>query len=117
MFYDRTDILFIGVWALTGSVLGFCSFNNTPDASPMKRFGRCCLSIGIGLFVAFPLYEYLQGLNKFSKSLNIMLSGLGAFGLPDIILKYWPRIADNIIVKIFDRENTVYHRRHNDEEE
>ena len=114
------DAIFIGVWAFIGSVLGFFAFSNTPNKSPSYRLGRCCLSVGIGLFIAFPLCEYLQELGKFSKHLNIMLGGIGAFGLPDIILTYWPRIAENIITKVFDKsssDDTVCHRRHNDEEE
>lgn len=97
------DALFIGIWALIGSVLGFFAFSNMPNKSPLYRFGRCCLSVGIGLFIAFPLYEYLQELGKFSKHLNIMLGGLGAFGLPDFILKYWPKVTNAAITKVLDR--------------
>ena len=97
------DALFIGIWAFIGSVLGFFAFSNTPNKSPLYRFSRCCLSVCIGLFIAFPLYEYLQELGKFSKHLNIMLGGLGAFGLPDFILKYWPKVINAAITKVLDR--------------
>ena len=113
------DAIFIGVWAFIGSVLGFFAFSNTPNKSPSYRFSRCLLSISIGLFIAFPLCEYLQELGKFSKNLNIMLGGLGAFGLPDFILKYWPKIINTAVTKVVDRvidNGTSYCRKHDDEE-
>lgn len=113
------DAIFIGVWAFIGSVLGFFAFSNTPNKSPSYRFSRCLLSISIGLFIAFPLCEYLQELGKFSKNLNIMLGGLGAFGLPDFILKYWPKITNAAVTKVVDRvidNDTSYCRKHDDEE-
>lgn len=115
------DAIFIGVWAFIGSVLGFFAFSNTPNKSLSYRFGRCLLSISIGLFIAFPLCEYLQELGKFSKNLNIMLGGLGAFGLPDFILKYWPKITNAAVTKVVDRaidNGTSYccERQHDDEE-
>lgn len=103
MILHLSDALFIGIWAFIGSVLGFFAFSNTPNKSPLYRFSRCCLSVGIGLFIAFPLCEYLQELGKFSKHLNIMLGGLGAFGLPDFILKYWPKVTNAAITKVLDR--------------
>ena len=116
------DVIFIGVWAFVGSVLGFFAFSNTPNRSPSYRFGRCLLSIGIGLFIAFPLCGYLQELGKFSKDLNIMLGGLGAFGLPDFILKYWPKIINATVTKVVDRavdNGTSYcsKHQHSDDEE
>ena len=32
-----------------------------------------------------------------------MLGGLGAFGLPDFILKYWPKVTNAAITKVLDR--------------
>ena len=97
---NTADILFIGIWALIGSILGFFAFNNSPEDTPLHRLYKCLLSIGIGLFIAFPLCEYLQELNKFPRHLNIMLGGLGAFGLPDFILKYWPKLLRMLVDKL-----------------
>ena len=119
MILHLADAIFIGVWAFIGSVLGFFAFSNTPNKSPSYRFSRCLLSISIGLFIAFPLCEYLQELGKFSKNLNIMLGGLGAFGLPDFILKYWPKITNAAVTKVVDSvidNGTSYCRKHDDEE-
>lgn len=121
MVLDLNDVLFIGIWAFTGSILGFFAFSNDPDKTPQQRFKRCCLSVCVGLFIAFPLCEYLQELGKFSKNLNIMLGGLGAFGLPDFILKYWPKITNAAVTKVVDRvidDGTSYcrKRQHDDEE-
>ena len=119
MTFGYIDALFIGIWALIGSILGFFAFSNSPHKTPLERFKRCCLSIGIGLFIAFPLCTYLEELDKFSKHLNIMLGGLGAFGLPDFILKYWPKITNAAVTKVVDRvidNDTSYCRKHDDEE-
>lgn len=110
---DTLEIVFLGVWALIGSILGFFAFTNTPELTPMLRLYRCCLSIGIGLFISFPICIYLQELQTFSKSTNIMFSGLGAFGLPDFLLKYWPKLtrslADTVIDKISDNSEDYRH--------
>ena len=121
MTFSYIDALFVGIWALIGSVLGFFAFSNSHDKTHLERFKRCCLSIGIGLFIAFPLCTYLEELGKFSKHLNIMLGGLGAFGLPDFILKYWPKIINAAVTKVVDRvtdNGTSYYRKrqHDDEE-
>ena len=101
------DLIFVGVWGFIGSVLGFFAFTNSPDRTPLNRFGRCCLSVGIGLFVSFPLYIYLVENAVFSKMLSILVSGLGAFCLPDFLVKYWPKLlysfANRFIDKTVDR--------------
>lgn len=121
MTFGYIDALFVGIWALIGSVLGFFAFSNSPDKTPLERFKRCCLSIGIGLFIAFPLCTYLEELDKFSKHLNIMLGGLGAFGLPDFIIKHWPTVINAIATKVLNNtvdNNTKGHnkQRYEDEE-
>lgn len=103
MLLTTQEILFLGVWALIGSILGFFAFTNTPELRPLLRLYKCCLSVGIGLFISFPICIYLQEIQMFSKSTNIMFSGLGAFGLPDFLLKYWPRLMHNVVDKVLDK--------------
>ena len=69
------------------------------------------LSVSLGLFLAFPLYEYLNFSGTFPKKLNMMLSGVGAFGLPDITLRYWPKIVNKLIDKVFG--TNPYEQYHN----
>ena len=95
-----TDYIFLGVWALIGGILGFFAFGNKPCTSLSYKIGRCFLSVGIGMFIAFPLYAYLRELDKLPKDLNIMLAGLGSFGLPDAITKYWPIVTKTFVSKL-----------------
>lgn len=103
MVLEYVDILFLGAWAFIGSVLGFFAFTNTHEKTPMDRFKRCCLSIGIGMFLAFPITTYLLDTHQFSKTLSIMIGGLGAFGLPDFIIKYWPKLTAGLAEKVVDK--------------
>ena len=103
MVLEYVDILFLGAWSFIGSVLGFFAFTNTHEKSPIERFERCCLSIGIGMFLAFPITTYLLDTHEFSKTLSIMIGGLGAFGLPDFVTKYWSRLIESIAEKVVDK--------------
>lgn len=107
MTLELTEIIFLGLWSLLGSILGFFAFMNDPNKTPKERFKRCLLSIGIGLFIAFPLTSYLKETNTFSHSLNIMLGGLGAFGLPDFILKYWPILSNSLVNIIVNKTKDI----------
>ena len=120
MILELTDIIFLGVWSLIGSILGFFAFINDHDKPPKERFKRCLLSIGIGLFLALPIASYLEETKSFSHHLNIMFGGLGAFGLPDFILKYWPILSNGLVNIIInktenimnsDDKNDIHHRR------
>ena len=115
MVLEYVDILFLGAWAFVGSILGFFAFTNTHEKTPIDRFKRCCLSIGIGMFLAFPITTYLLDIHQFSKTLSIMIGGLGALGLPDFILKYWPKLIAGLADKIVDKnleDNSMYKKRY-----
>ena len=122
MTLELAEIIFLGLWSLLGSILGFFAFINDPSKTPKERFKRCLLSIGIGLCIAFPLTSYLKETNTFSHSLDIMLGGLGAFGLPDFILKYWPKLSNSLVNIIVnktedmissDDKDNIHHPRFN----
>lgn len=122
MTLELTEIIFLGLWSLLGSILGFFAFINDPNKTPKERFKRCLLSVGIGLFIAFPLTSYLKETSTFSHSLDIMLGGLGAFGLPDFILKYWSKLSNSLVNIIVNKtedmanvdndEDNYYHHHH-----
>ena len=103
MVFLLNETIFLGIWAIVGSTLGFLSFRNSYEKSRSERLKQCALSVSLGLFLAFPLYEYLNfsGTFPFSKKLNMMLSGVGAFGLPDIILRHWPKMVNKLMDKFF----------------
>lgn len=97
MYLNINDFLFLGVWAFAGSILGFCAFALPKCKTAISRIKRCCLSIGIGIFIAFPISIYLIETEHFSKQLSIMLGGLGSFGLPDFIIKHWSNDLQKLI--------------------
>lgn len=89
----ETKVLYIGVWAVVGSILGFLSFTYNPNKNLIDNSLRCFLSVGLGLFIAFPVYTFLSEKEYASENLSIMISGLSALGLPDFLLKYYPVLA------------------------
>ena len=100
---SNIELVYLGVWAFIGSVLGFFAFSYTPERTPFGNFMRGVLSVGIGMFIAFPLWAYLEETHGMSRTLSMMLSGLGAFGLPDFIVKWWPRFVQTIGEKLLDK--------------
>ena len=121
MVFYINDVVYTGFWAIVGSVLGFFAFRRNPGMNTNAVVRNCFLSVGIGLLVTYPITEYLFEINHFSKKLSIMLGAVGAFGLPDIILKYYPiltrAIATKVIDKIADKAvNVVNDKHHRDEE-
>lgn len=121
MVFYINDVVYTGFWAIVGSVLGFFAFRRNPDMDTNTIVKNCLLSVGIGLLVTYPITEYLFEINHFSKKLSIMLGAVGAFGLPDIILKYYPKLTNAIATKIIDEVadkavNVVNDKHHKDEE-
>lgn len=97
-----SEILYLLVWVVAGSILGFYSFSRSYGRSKKDKITRCLLSIGIGIFLALPIYTYLTEIQKYSAPLNIMISGISAFGLPDFILKHWSTLTDALAEKAVD---------------
>lgn len=100
------ELIYLGTWAFIGSVLGFFAFSYTPENTPLKNFFRGLLSVGVGMFIAFPLWAYLEETQEMSRTLSMMLSGLGAFGLPDFIMKWWPRAVQTLGEKFLDKASS-----------
>ena len=55
MVFHLNDTVFLGAWAIVGSTLGYLAFRSSPENSPSERLKQCLLSVGLGLFLAFPL--------------------------------------------------------------
>ena len=113
---DIEDILFIGGWAFIGSILGFLAFAHDTSKSILDKIKRCCLSIGVGIFIAFPISIYLIDTETYSKSLSIMIGGLGAFGLPDFLLKYWPKLSNSLVNIIVSKTKDMANIDNNDDD-
>lgn len=121
MVFCISDAVYTGFWAVAGSVLGFFAFRRNPDMDTNAIVRNCFLSIGIGLLVAYPITEYLFEIKHLSKRLSIMLGTIGAFGLPDIILKYYPVLTQAVATKVVDEIadktiNMVDEKHHRDDE-
>ena len=121
MVFYINDVVYTGFWAIVGSVLGFFAFRRSPNMDTNAIAKNCLLSVGIGLLVAYPITEYLFEIKHLSKKLSIMLGTIGAFGLPDIILKYYPVLTQAVVTKVVDKIadktiNMVDEKHHRDEE-
>ena len=121
MVFCINDVVYTGFWAVAGSVLGFFAFRRSPDMDTNTIVKNCLLSVGIGLLVAYPITEYLFEIKHLSNKLSIMLGTVGAFGLPDIILKYYLTLTHTIATKVIDKiadkaVNVVNDKHHRDEE-
>ena len=121
MAFYINDVVYTGFWAVAGSVLGFFAFRRSPDMVTNTIIKNCLLSVGIGLLVAYPITEYLFEVKHLSKRLGMMLGTVGAFGLPDIILKYYPTLTRAVATRVIDKVackavNVVDEKRHKDEE-
>ena len=103
MVFCINDAVYTGFWAVAGSVLGFFAFRRNPGMDTNAVVKNCLLSVGIGLLVAYPITEYLFEIKHLSNKLSIMLGTVGAFGLPDIILKYYPILTRAIATKVIDK--------------
>ena len=103
MIFCINDAVYTGFWAIAGSVLGFFAFRRNPDMDTNAVIKNCLLSIGIGLLVAYPITEYLFEIKQLSKKLSVMLGTVGAFGLPDLILKYYPKLTQALATKVIDK--------------
>lgn len=97
MTLSLAELLYLIAWALLGSILGFFAFSYTPSKPPHANICRGVLSVCIGVFIALFICTYLEEFHKFSKHFNIIASGLGAFGLPDFLMKWWPRFVRMIV--------------------
>lgn len=103
MILSLAELIYLGVWAFIGSILGFFAFSYTPHKAPHENFCRGVLSVGVGLFVAFSVCTYLEEINKFSRHFDIILGGVCAFGLPDFIMKWWPKLVHAFAGRVVDK--------------
>ena len=97
------EFIYLGVWAFFGSLLGFFAFGYNPYKSLHENLCRGALSIGIGLFLAFSMFSYLEEFHRFSSHFDIAISGLCAFGLSDFIIKWWPKFIKMVAGKVVDK--------------
>lgn len=93
------ELIYLGVWSLIGSTLGYFAFVDRTNLSRTQRWARLFLSIGIGMFIAYPIFIYCLEHPDISPKMSVMLAGLGAFGLPDFILSYHTRIQHTLADK------------------
>ena len=88
------EYLYLGIWSFVGSIIGFFAFVFTPQRNPIENLYRGFVSIFTGVFLAPVIYTCLVEFYDFSKHTNIILSGFGSFGLPDFIIKWWPKFMN-----------------------
>ena len=90
------EIVYILAFYALGAVLGFFSFRYDCHKTKAENAFNCCLTTCIGMFLAYIFASYLEEHKVFSTSMNMLFGGLGSFGLPDLVIKNWPKITDKI---------------------
>lgn len=94
--FTQSEIIYILAFYALGAALGFFSFRFDREKSKLENLFNCCFTTCLGMFFAYILACYLEEHHIFSKNMNMVLGGLGSFGLPDIVIKYYPRFTDKI---------------------
>lgn len=94
------DSIYTGCWALGGSLLGFFSFRFLSIKGVSNTVRQCILSLGIGVMIAFTTTEYLITVQDMPKKVSMMIGALAAFGLPDILLRYYPQIIKYFVFRV-----------------
>lgn len=97
------DYIYIGCWATIGSVLGFFAFRRDETMNTKAVIKNCCLSVGIGLLIAYALTAYLREIESFSNTLSMRIAAIGAFGIPDLVLKNWSKVTGKLMDRLTDR--------------
>ena len=93
------EAIYLGIWSLIGSILGFFAFIDRTNLTCTQQVWRLCLSVGLGMFIAYPIFIYCLEHPDISPKMSVMLGGLGAFGLPDFILSNYKRIQHTVADK------------------
>lgn len=96
MGFTHHEIVYILAFYALGAALGFFSFRYDRTKPKLESAFNCILTIFIGMFLAYIFASYLEEHKVFSTSMNMLVGGLGSFGLPDLVIKNWPKITDKI---------------------
>lgn len=99
MFYTA-DVLWVLVWAIIGSILGFFSIRNKPEWLLKDRLIQLALSVSMGMFFALPMYIFLIEEHKLSNRLSILLAGSIAFCISDIIISLWQKLKELLLLAL-----------------
>lgn len=109
-------IIWLIVWSIIGSTLGFFTIRFKPIWTTKKKVLEYLLSVNVGIFFALPIYIILLERYKFSEDLCIMLAGSSSFAITDVIIKIWPKLINGLgyainkyIDKILGNSNSNTH--------
>ena len=106
--YTDDEIVFILFFYLLGGILGYFAFKCKYDQKILTILFDCTITALIGMFLAYILANYLEENKVFSKPMNILIGGLGSFGLPDIVITYFPtlkKLVGREVLKKFHKES------------
>lgn len=93
---DLNVILWLVIWSIIGSTLGFFTIRFKPVWTKSQKRLEYILSVSVGVFFALPLFVVLQETCKFSPDMCIMLAGSSSFAVTDLIIKIWPKVIDGL---------------------
>lgn len=97
--FTLNEIIYLICFYSIGAILGFFSFRYKRNTSKYETLLNCIVTTGLGVFIAYILASFLEEKHYFSKSMNMLVGGLASFGLPDIIIKYFP-LFEKLLVRV-----------------
>lgn len=103
--FTNEEVVFILLFYTLGGILGYFAFRHK-SCAVLPTIGNCLLTTGIGVFLAYIFANYLQEHSIFSRSMNMLIGGLGSFGFPDIVINAFPSVKEIIINLIVAKYNT-----------
>ena len=92
MFTFEELIYLIPFYAI-GACLGYFSFRYQYGKTKWETIGSCALTTGVGIFLALIFVGYLEEKQTFTRHTNMLIGGLGSFGFPDLVLRYWKKFT------------------------
>lgn len=95
--FTNEELIYILVFYSIGALLGYLSFRCSYEDKLSKKIVNCLTTTGLGVYLAYILANYLEENHIFSKNMNMLVGGLLSFGLPDIVIRYYPMVTRNLV--------------------
>ena len=89
----NSQSLYLLLFYTIGGILGFLSFRFSYTKTKLENTINGIVTIGLGVFLAYILAEYLNEEKYFSTKICMLIGGIASFGLPDLVIKYYPMLS------------------------
>ena len=102
--FTHQEVLYILAFYTIGAILGFFSFRFSYNKTISQNLLNGLVTVCLGVFLAYIIANYLEEEHIFSKAMNMLVGGLGSFGLPDIVIKYYPRLSHKAVQTVMNKD-------------